>query len=111
MPPDQGLCNCSGLDAPPTVLLGMRQRHSASSIPSPVPPGGPAHYNPIHEDDIVAIIPKLLEVASVPVTTVNWAGNQTVSRQEWCRYLGSLISRETCWLLPVPEYPRVCWHT
>ena len=59
-----------------------------------VPPGGPAAYNPIHEDDIIATIPKLLEAASVPAPTVNWCGEQTVSIQEWCTYLGSLIGRE-----------------
>lgn len=63
-------------------------------IPIPVPPGGPARYNPIHEDDIIATIPKLLEVASVPATTVNWCGDQTVSLQEWCDYLGSLVGAE-----------------
>ncbi|BBN48155.1 hypothetical protein MOKP106_10730 [Mycobacterium avium subsp. hominissuis] len=65
-----------------------------SGIPIPVPPGEPAHYNPIHEDDIIATIPKLLDVASVPATTVNWCGDQTVSLQEWCGYLGSLVGRE-----------------
>jgi UDP-glucuronate 4-epimerase len=62
-------------------------------IPIPVPPGEPARYNPIHEDDMIATIPKLLEVASVPATTVNWAGHQIVSLQEWCGYLGSLVGR------------------
>ena len=65
-----------------------------AGMPIPVPPGGPARYNPIHEDDIIATIPKLLEVASVPATTVNWCGEQTVSIQEWCTYLGSLVDRE-----------------
>ena len=65
-----------------------------AGIPIPVPPGGPARYNPIHQDDIIATIPKLLEVASVPATTVNWAGDQIVSIQEWCAYLGTLIGRE-----------------
>ena len=65
-----------------------------AGMPIPVPPGGPARYNPIHEDDIIAAIPKLLAAASVPATTVNWAGAQTVSLQEWCAYLGSLIGRE-----------------
>jgi nucleoside-diphosphate-sugar epimerase len=62
-------------------------------IPIPVPPGEPARYNPIHEDDIIATIPKLLQVASVPATTVNWCGDQTVSLQEWCDYLGSLVGK------------------
>jgi len=65
-----------------------------AGIPIPVPPGGPARYNPIHEDDIIATLPKLLEVASVPATTVNWCGDQTVSLQEWCNYLGSLVAKE-----------------
>ena len=65
-----------------------------AGMPIPVPPGGPARYNPIDEDDIIATIPKLLEVASVPATTVNWCGEQTVSIQEWCTYLGSLVDRE-----------------
>jgi nucleoside-diphosphate-sugar epimerase len=65
-----------------------------AGMPIPVPPGGPARYNPIHQDDILATIPKLLEAASVPATTVNWAGAQTVSLQEWCAYLGSLVGRQ-----------------
>jgi hypothetical protein len=40
---------------------------------------GAARHNPIHEDDIIATISKLLEVGSVPAITVNWAGDQTVS--------------------------------
>lgn len=62
-------------------------------IPIPVPPGGPARYNPIHEVDIIATVPKLLAAASVPATTVNWAGDQIISLQQWCEYLGSLVGR------------------
>ena len=60
----------------------------------PVPSGPPARYNPIHEDDIIAQVPKLLEVASVPATTVNWGGDESVSLQEWCTYLGALVGKE-----------------
>lgn len=62
-----------------------------AGMPIPVPSGGPARYNPIHEDDVIATLPKLLEVASVPATTVNWGGDEVVSLQEWCTYLGSLV--------------------
>ena len=62
--------------------------------PITVPPGGPARYNPIHEDDIITTLPKLLDAASVPATTVNWCGEQEVSLQEWTRYIGSIIGRE-----------------
>jgi nucleoside-diphosphate-sugar epimerase len=62
--------------------------------PIPVPPGGPARYNLMHEDDIISTIPKLLDVASIPATTINWASEQYVSIQEWCAYLGSLVGVE-----------------
>jgi UDP-glucuronate 4-epimerase len=65
-----------------------------AGISIPVPEGGPARYNPIHEDDIIATIPKLLEAASVPAITLNWCGDQTVSLQEWCDYLGSLVGKD-----------------
>jgi len=50
----------------------------------------PNQFHPIHSDDIVAMVPKLLEVASVPATIVNWGGDERVSVEEWCEYLGSL---------------------
>lgn len=65
-----------------------------AGVPIPVPPGGPARYNPIHEDDIIAMLPKVLAAASVPATTVNWCGDQTVSLQQWCGYIGELVGRE-----------------
>jgi len=60
----------------------------------PVPPGPPARYNPIHEDDLIAQVPKLLALAAVPAVTVNWAGTEMVSIQEWCTFLGELVGRK-----------------
>jgi nucleoside-diphosphate-sugar epimerase len=54
----------------------------------------PCVYNPIHEDDIVASLPALLDAASVPATIVNWGGSEQVSVEEWSEYLGSLVGRE-----------------
>jgi UDP-glucuronate 4-epimerase len=65
-----------------------------AGAPIAVPAGGPARYNPIHEDDLIAMLPKLLEVAAVPATTVNWGGDEVVSLQDWCTYLGALVGRE-----------------
>ncbi|GAC1315278.1 MAG: hypothetical protein NVSMB12_10340 [Acidimicrobiales bacterium] len=76
---------------------GWPALHLASILagqPIAVYPGGPSRYNPIHSDDIVAQLPKLLDVASVPATTVNWAGPDTISIQEWCAFLGELVGRE-----------------
>jgi len=66
-------------------LLMMR-----AGAPIPVHCDGPSLYNPIHEDDYIAQIPRLLEAASVPATVVNWGGSQAVSIEEWCEYIGSL---------------------
>ena len=53
----------------------------------PVHPDGPNLFNPIHEDDYVAQIPRLLELASVPATVVNWGGpaieHRGVVRGSW----------------------------
>ena len=54
----------------------------------------PTVYNPIHEDDIVAMLPRLLDVASVPATVVNWAGDETVSIEDWCTSMGQMVGIE-----------------
>ena len=51
----------------------------------------PLPYSPIHYDDINAQIEPLLDVASVPATIVNWAGDQAVSAQDWSVYFGQLL--------------------
>jgi UDP-glucuronate 4-epimerase len=48
-------------------------------------------FNPIHEDDIVAMLEPLLRVASVPATIVNWGGDDAVGIDEWCEYIGDLV--------------------
>jgi nucleoside-diphosphate-sugar epimerase len=53
----------------------------------------PAMYSPIHEDDIFGQTEALLAAASVPATVVNWAGDEPVSAQEWCAYMGELTGR------------------
>jgi UDP-glucuronate 4-epimerase len=54
----------------------------------------PTLYNPIHEDDIVATIPALLDAAAVPATIVNWAGPETIGVEEWCAYMGRMVGVE-----------------
>jgi nucleoside-diphosphate-sugar epimerase len=58
--------------------------------PVPVRPDGPARFNPIHEDDIVATLPGLLAAARVPATIVNWGGDEETSIEAWCEYLAAL---------------------
>ena len=74
----------------PLFHLRMMMRDQAV----PVYVEEPSEYNPIHDDDILAMIPGMLGIASVPVTTVNWGGSDVVSIQEWCAYLGELTGIE-----------------
>ncbi len=60
----------------------------------PVHVDAPSVYHPLHADDILAMVPRLLEVASVPATTVTWGGSQAVSIEEWCTYLAELVGIE-----------------
>jgi nucleoside-diphosphate-sugar epimerase len=56
----------------------------------PVHLDAPSVYHPLHEDDIIAMVPGLLGAASVPATIVNWGGDQSASIEEWCGYLSNL---------------------
>jgi len=56
----------------------------------PVHLDAPSVYHPLHEDDIIAMIPGLIDAATTPATTVNWGGDQAVSIEEWCGYLSEL---------------------
>jgi len=60
----------------------------------PVHVDAPSVYHPIHQDDIFAMVPRLLAAASVPATTVNWGGSEAVSIEEWCGYLAELTGIE-----------------
>jgi UDP-glucuronate 4-epimerase len=62
-----------------------------------VHPDAPSVFHPIHTDDIVAMVPKLLDVAAVPATVVNWGGDERVSVEEWCAYMSELTGvKLTC---------------
>jgi nucleoside-diphosphate-sugar epimerase len=60
----------------------------------PVHIDAPSVYHPIHQDDIIAMVPGLLGAASTPATTVNWGGDQPVSIEEWCGYFAELTGLE-----------------
>lgn len=51
-------------------------------------------FTPIHEDDIVRLVPHLLGAASVPATTVNLAGGEHVDIREWVAYLTEITGVE-----------------
>ncbi len=70
----------------PAIHLEMMLNGS----PIPVHDDAPSVYHPIHEDDIIGMVPGLVAAASVPALTVNWGGDETVSIEEWCGYLAEL---------------------
>jgi len=61
-----------------------------NGVEIPVHSDRPNLYNPIHEDDILAQLPRLLEIAAVPATVVNWGGSEAVGIEEWCAFLAEL---------------------
>jgi UDP-glucuronate 4-epimerase len=62
--------------------------------PVPLHPERPNLFNPIHEDDICAQVPRLLEIASVPATVVNWGGSEPASIEDWTAWLTALTGLE-----------------
>ncbi|MGV0789580.1 NAD(P)-dependent oxidoreductase [Mycolicibacterium sp. XJ2] len=62
-------------------------------------PDRPNNYNPIYEDDYVALGIRAMEAADTPPVVVNWAGSETVSVEEYCTYMGELVGVD-----PIFEY-------
>lgn len=62
-----------------------------NGTPIPVHTNAPSLYTPIHQDDINRTVGGLVEAASVPARIVNWSGQEDVSVEQWCAYLGELI--------------------
>lgn len=54
----------------------------------------PCLYNLIHEDDLVASLPLLLDAASVPATVLNWGDPEATSAEDWCAELARLVGRD-----------------
>lgn len=61
-----------------------------NNMPIELHPAGPNSYMPIHEDDYVAALPHLLNAASKETCVVNLAGQEAVSIEQWCAYIGEL---------------------
>ena len=63
-------------------------------MPIPVDADRPNLFNPIELSDIAATVPALVDAATVPATTVNWAGVEQVSLEEWCEHLADHLGLE-----------------
>jgi UDP-glucuronate 4-epimerase len=53
-------------------------------------PDAPNNYNPIYEDDYVALGIRALEVGASPSVVTNYAGSETVSAEDYLAYAGEL---------------------
>jgi nucleoside-diphosphate-sugar epimerase len=53
----------------------------------------PYPHSIIHIDDMCDQLEPLLGAASVPANIVNWCGDEVVTTQEWCDYVGELAGR------------------
>lgn len=62
--------------------------------PVPVHPERPNLFNPIHHEDIVRMVPALLDAATTPATVVNWGGVEQVALEEWCEVLAEAAGVE-----------------
>ena len=62
--------------------------------PVPLHPDAPNNFNPIYEDDYVQMGIRAMAAARTPPLVVNWAGSETVSAEDYCRYMGVLVGVE-----------------
>ena len=63
-----------------------------AGLPIAVPVGYDNYGSPISEKDIATQASgPLFDVASIPTTVVNWAGNDAISHREMCDYMGGLV--------------------
>ncbi|MAG33101.1 MAG: oxidoreductase [Deltaproteobacteria bacterium] len=65
-----------------------------NGTPVPVHTNSPSVYTLIHQDDVNRTVSGIVESATVPARILNWSGQEHVSIEEWCTYLGDLIGVE-----------------
>jgi len=65
-----------------------------NGTPIPVHVDAPSQYTLFHQDDINRTVVGLAQAATVPARIVNWSGQEHVSIEDWCGYLGELIGIE-----------------
>jgi UDP-glucuronate 4-epimerase len=70
------------------MLFHLAMMEAGDAIPVHV--NAPTQFSPLHHDDLMASLPYLLGAASTPATTLNWAGTEVVSIEDWCTELSRL---------------------
>ncbi|HEY7107361.1 MAG TPA: NAD(P)-dependent oxidoreductase [Acidimicrobiia bacterium] len=95
------VASVSGVDGGP-----MRDRLDliVEGRPIPLHPDRPTYFRPMFEPDVARLGVAALEAARVPPLVVNWCGDDVVSVEEYCTFLGELVGRE-----PIFEYTPEGW--
>jgi UDP-glucuronate 4-epimerase len=91
----------SGVDGGP-----MRDRldRLVRGKPIRLHPDRPTYARPLFEPDCARLGVAALQAGRVPPLVVNWCGDDIVTVEEYCSYLGELVGRE-----PIFEYTPSTW--
>jgi UDP-glucuronate 4-epimerase len=93
--------SASGVDGGP-----MRDRldRIVQGKPVRLHPDKPTYMRPMFEPDCARLGVVALEAGRVPPLVVNWCGDDIVTVEDYCTYLGELVGKE-----PVFEYTTKAW--
>ena len=93
--------SASGVDGGP-----MRRRldHIVRGKPIRLHPDKPNYTRPIFEPDCANLGVAALEAGRVPPLVVNWCGDEVVTVEDYCIYMGELIGKQ-----PIFEYTTKAW--
>ena len=93
--------SASGVDGGP---LKDRLDRLVQGIPIPLHPDAPNYVRPLFEPDAARLGVAALTTGRVPPLVVNWCGDDIVSVEEYCTYMGELVGKE-----PIFEYTDAAW--
>ena len=91
----------SGVDGGP---VRTRLDRLVAGKPIRVHPDKPTYAPPLFEPDCARLGVAALEAGRVPPLVVNWCGDDVVTVEEYCTYMGELIGKE-----PIFEYTEAAW--
>jgi UDP-glucuronate 4-epimerase len=72
--------------------------------PIPLHPDKPTYFRPIFEPDCARLGAAALEAGRVPPLVVNWCGDDIVTAEDYCTFMGELIGKE-----PIFDYTPEGW--
>ena len=77
-----------------------------SGRPIQLHPERPTYVRPIFEADCARLGVAALGAGRVPPLVINWCGDEIVTVEEYCTFMGELVGRE-----PVFEYTPAAWRS